>query len=88
MGGSSEVVGEFDGVPGLGERLAGAEQTTTCFAEQMYRFGLGLESPQVLGCAIDPVAESFVESGGDIPTLVLDLVTSNAFRMRVLAEQE
>ena len=82
------LAGEFDGVTELGERLAESEVVTACFANQLYRHSLGLESTQVLGCAIDPVEQAFVASGGDIPTLLLELVSSNAFRLRVVTEEE
>jgi len=82
------LAGEFDGLPQLGERLASSEVVTACFANQLYRHSLGLEQTQVLDCAIDPVEQAFVASGGDIPTLLLELVGSNAFRLRVVTEEE
>jgi hypothetical protein len=88
IGGTEGLVGEFDGVSDLGARLADSDQVAACFARQLYRHSLGLEVSQTLACASDPVEQAFVASGGDIPTLVLELVTSNAFRMRVLPEEE
>lgn len=88
VGGPEGLVGEFDGVPELTEQLADSEQVQACFARQLYRHSLGLEPSQALACASEPVEQAFVASGGDIPTLVLELVTSNAFRMRVLTEEE
>jgi len=88
VGGPEGLVGEFDGVPELGEQLAESEPVQACFARQLYRHSLGLESGQALACASEPIEQAFVAAGGDIPTLVLELVTSNAFRMRVLTEEE
>lgn len=88
VGGLEGLAGEFDGVPQLGERLADSEHVQACFAKQLYRHSLGLEPSQALACASEPVEQAFVAAGGDIPTLVLELVTSNAFRMRVLTEEE
>lgn len=82
------LAGEFDGVPALGERLASSEVVTTCFANQLYRHSLGLEPTQALACAVEPIEQAFVASGGDIPTLLLELVSSNAFRLRVVTEEE
>ncbi len=82
------LAGEFDGVSELGERLAERDAVATCFARQLYRHSLGLEVTEALACASQPIEEAFLASGGDIPTLVLELVTSNAFRMRVLPEGE
>lgn len=88
VGGAEGLGGQFDGVPELGERLAQSEVVQACFARQLYRYSLGLEPSQALACASDPIEQAFVAAGGDIPTLVLELVTSNAFRMRVLPEGE
>jgi hypothetical protein len=88
LGGGEGLAGAFDGVPELGQRLADSDAVTACFARQLYRHSLGLEAGQTLACASEPIEQAFVAAGGDIPTLVLDLVTSNAFRMRVLTEEE
>jgi Protein of unknown function (DUF1592)/Protein of unknown function (DUF1588)/Protein of unknown function (DUF1595)/Protein of unknown function (DUF1587)/Protein of unknown function (DUF1585) len=88
VGGPPGVAGAFDGVPELGQRLADNDAVTACFARQLYRHALGLDATQTLECASDPIEQAFVAADGDIPTLVVELVTSNAFRMRVLTEQE
>lgn len=82
------LAGEFDGVPALGERLASSEVVTACFANQLYRHSLGLEVSQALDCAVEPLEQAFVASGGDIPSLLLELVGSNAFRLRVITEEQ
>jgi len=88
VGGAAELGGEFQGLPELGSRLAESDEVRACFTHQLYRHSLGLEGSQILACAIEPTELAFVESGGDIPSLVVELVTSNAFRMRVHSEQE
>ncbi|MCA9711438.1 MAG: DUF1588 domain-containing protein, partial [Myxococcales bacterium] len=88
VGGQAELVGEFDGLPELGERLASSDTVTACFANQLYRHSLGLERSQALACASEPLELAFIESGGDVPSLLLALVGSNAFRLRVITEEE
>lgn len=88
VGGAEGLGGEFEGLPALGERLADSEVVQACFARQLYRHALGLEPSQALACASDPIEQAFVAAGGDIPTLMLELVTSSAFRLRVLTEEE
>jgi hypothetical protein len=88
LSGAAGLAGEFDGLPELGERLADSEVVQACFARQLYRHALGLAPRQALACASDPIEQAFVAAGGDIPTLVLELVTSNAFRLRVRPEEE
>lgn len=79
--------GEFDGLPALATMLADDDEVAACFTSQFYRHALGLEVSKVVPCAIEPVQQAFVESGGDIPTLITALVGSDAFRMRVLEGQ-
>ncbi|MBV1860242.1 MAG: DUF1588 domain-containing protein, partial [Nannocystaceae bacterium] len=81
------VAGEFDGLPALASKLADDDDVAACFATQFYRHALGLEASEVMQCAIEPVQQTFANSGGDIPTLLTALVRSDAFRMRVLEEQ-
>lgn len=88
VGGAEGLTGSFDGVPDLSERLASSDVVTACFANQFYRHSLGLESSQALACAVEPIEQAFVASGGDLPRLMLELVGSNAFRMRVTTEQD
>lgn len=88
LGGAEGLAGQFEGVAELGQRLADSEQVTACFARQLYRHSLGLEAAQTLACASEPIEQAFVDAGGDIPTLLLELTQSNAFRMRVLPEED
>ncbi len=88
LSGDEALAGAFDGVPELGERLAGSEVVAECFVNQLYRHTLGLEVTQVLGCAVEPIEQAFVASGGEIPSLLLELVSSNAFRLRVITEEQ
>ena len=84
IGGPDGVDGEFQGVPDLAGKLAASEDVNACFAEHFYRYTFGLQYGDVLDCAIDPVAEAFVASGGDVRALVLELARSGAFRTRIV----
>lgn len=86
IGGPDGVSGEFQGVPELASKLAADEEVSACFATQFYRYTFGLQSGDVLDCAIDPIAEAFVASGGDVRTLVIELAKSGAFRTRIVEE--
>jgi hypothetical protein len=88
VSGDDEVAGVFDGVGELSGRLAASEGVQSCFVQQMYRHTLGLESKQVLDCAVDPLVTAFADSGGDIEVLIVEMTRSNAFRMRVVQEAE
>ncbi|MEM6993706.1 MAG: DUF1592 domain-containing protein [Myxococcota bacterium] len=87
LAGIGGLSGEFDGVDGLATMLADDDSVAACFTRQFYRHTLGLEASRVVGCAIEPMELAFLESGGDIPTLIATLVQSDAFRMRVLEDE-
>lgn len=81
-----DLGGEFDGVPGLAAHLAEGEPVQACFADELYRHTLGLQRSQVRECAAAPIEQAFIDADGDIPSLLLALVGSEAFRLRVIEE--
>ena len=87
-GGDPELAGEFDGVDELGERLAASAQVEACVTRELYRHALGLQIDQALACATEPLQRSFSDSGGDLLSLVIDLTRSDAFRQRVLDQEQ
>ncbi len=82
QGGPAAVTGSFHGVVELQAKLAASDEVTTCFASQLYQFGFGLEPGAVDDCVVDSFAPEFVAAGGDIPTLLVALARSEAFRTR------
>lgn len=88
VGGPEDLTGTFNGVAELQAKLAASDAVTACFASQLYQYTFGLDSAQVLECAVEPVAAEFVESGGDLRELVVALARSGAFRTRVLETVE
>jgi hypothetical protein len=81
-----EIDGEFEGLNGLAQKLAGSRQVQECAAEQAAVFALGLPASQE--CVADEIATAFVENGGDLRSLMLDVVTSEAFRMRAADDSD
>jgi hypothetical protein len=86
IGGDPDAVGAFDGVTELGARLADSPGVAACLSREMYKHALGLQAEQALACASEPIEHAFVESGGDLRRLVVQLATSDAFRMRILEQ--
>jgi Protein of unknown function (DUF1588)/Protein of unknown function (DUF1592)/Protein of unknown function (DUF1585)/Protein of unknown function (DUF1595)/Protein of unknown function (DUF1587) len=76
----TDVDGEFTGVRELAERLAGSDDVKQCVATQWFRFGLGREASDDDACSVDTIRAAFVADDGDIESLVLGIVDSDAFR--------
>lgn len=79
-----EIDGPFEGLAELSAKLAASRQVQECAAEQAAVYALGLPASQ--GCVADDIAAAFVSSGGDLRELMLQVVTSEAFRMRAADE--
>ncbi|HET6581984.1 MAG TPA: DUF1588 domain-containing protein, partial [Nannocystaceae bacterium] len=86
ISGPEGVSGEFHGILELQTKLSASEDVAACFVDQFYRFSFGLQKGEVLDCAIDPIAETFIAGGGDIQDLVLSFALSGAFRTRIVEE--
>lgn len=90
---SGRVVGIDDGSDGsfvgpveLAARLADSEMVRDCVAQQWVTFALGHPLGEGDTCSVDSLAQSFSQSDGDIPELLLAIVTSDAFRYRRIAD--
>lgn len=90
---SGRVVGIDDGSDGsfvgpveLAARLADSELVRDCVAQQWVTFALGHPLGEADTCSVDALAQSFSQSDGDIPELLLSIVKSDAFRYRRIAD--
>ncbi|MBC8069948.1 MAG: DUF1592 domain-containing protein, partial [Deltaproteobacteria bacterium] len=75
-----EIDGTFEGLLGLTEKLASSEQVRACVAQQANMFALGAEAGSQ--CVSDELEQAFVASGGDLRELMIEVVRSEAFRLR------
>lgn len=75
--GSFADAGELIGI------IADSAQGQQCFATQMFRFANGRDETPVDQCAVDALGEAFVESGGDIRELMVQVALSDAFLYRL-----
>ncbi|MCA9538113.1 MAG: DUF1592 domain-containing protein [Myxococcales bacterium] len=77
-----DIDGPFDGVVGLGERLAGSEQVRDCVVRQWFRFGQGRVETVDDACTLATLRSTFEDSGRDIRELLVTLPQTDAFRYR------
>jgi hypothetical protein len=74
--------GTFRGAVELAQRLATSAQVRDCVQKQWFRFSLGRLEGADDACTLHSLSEQFAASGYDVRSLLLALVTSDAFRYR------
>jgi len=72
----------YEGLPELATLLAAEPGARDCFATQVYRFAMGRKADEADHCHLEELHTRFAASGGDIKQLILEVVTSDAFRIR------
>lgn len=90
---SGRIVGIDDGSDGsfvgpveLAAHLAASSTVRDCVAEQWVTFALGHPLGDADDCTVDGLTQAFATSDGDIPELLISIVTSDAFRYRRIAD--
>ena len=77
-------VGAFAGPAELGERLLASGLLESCFLNQLFQSMAGRPGSEADGPAREALADVFVKSGHQFDSLLLDFVSANAFRNRLL----
>jgi hypothetical protein len=72
----------FAGGVELGQAIAGSQAAATCAVAHTYRFALGRQESEADGCSLERLTESFTASDHAFEPLLLEIVTSDAFRFR------
>lgn len=76
---------QFEGIVELSGALAANEEVQRCAAQRVAEFAFGADVRSTVddrSCMDDPIADAFVESGGDLRELMVGLVLSDGFRLR------
>jgi len=80
VSGTQDLDGPYDGAVDLAHKIAASAGVQSCVASKWLGYALGLETvPQA---ALAPIAEGFIAGGRDFQGLLIDLVKSDAFRLR------
>lgn len=72
----------FAGGVELGQAIAGSEGAAECVVAHAYRFALGREETSDDACSLERLASSFAAADQSFEPLLLEIVTSDAFRFR------
>lgn len=73
---------EFAGGKQLGMLVAGSAAAERCVVMHAQRYAMGRHEEDVDACALDRATQAFGESGHAFEAMLIDLVTSDAFRYR------
>ncbi len=88
---SAELIGVTDGpVNGALEfsrALAASERVQTCAVDQMFEFAIGRQPNADDQCVTDELTTALLDSGGDLQALLVEIVASPAFALRVSPEE-
>ncbi len=76
----TSVGGPFDGAPELIDLLLQTEQLPSCVTTNWWRYSTGRDWDESETCLQEHLNDAFLESGGDIRELLVDIATSDAFR--------
>jgi hypothetical protein len=74
--------GKFNGAVELAQRLATSDDVRSCVKKQWFRFSLGRYEGDDDACTLASLEEAFRASDFDVKSLLLALVSSDAFRYR------
>lgn len=67
----------------LSRKLAASRVVSDCVADQWTRYALGLDRSEINAPMVRPIRQAFADSGLDFRKLLVAIVTSEAFRLRV-----
>lgn len=80
--GTSDMDATYEGAVPLAQALAKSEQVHQCVVTEWFRYAFSRTPTEEDGCTIVPLTDAFLASGGDMKSLVMELVRSDAFRYR------
>ncbi len=81
---TADIDGPFDGAVELAGMLASSSNVHQCVSNQWLNYALGRVVGDEDSCSSESVYAAFEESDLDVPSLILSVVTSDAFRYRRL----
>lgn len=78
----SDVDGTFEGGVELANAMGNSTFVQDCVSKQWFRYALGRIETDADTCAMDAIAEAFIESNQDVRVLLREIALSSAFRYR------
>ena len=81
-----ELEGPYYGAVELAQRLAQSDTFEQCAVDNWFRYAYGREQVAEDDCTMEYLRETFEESNGNVPELILALTKTDAFRFRPAVE--
>lgn len=72
----------FAGGKELGALVAASDSAPRCVVAHAYRYAMGREEAAVDQCSLDRLSTTFADAGHGFEAMLVDIVTSDAFRFR------
>jgi hypothetical protein len=85
--GSADLDGPFNGAIELGQKLAHSEGVRRCVTAKFFEYGLGLDENHVDEASVAAITAQFAGTDFDMRELIIQLVTSDTFRYRVITDE-
>lgn len=82
------LAGPFNGPLELAAKFATSPQISDCLATQWYRYAMGRVETDVDSCSLQTMQHAATEANGDLKTMLLALVQTDAFRSRAALPEE
>jgi hypothetical protein len=79
---SQDADGAFDGAIELAQRLSGSNEVRNCMVQQWFTYAYGRGEGSGDTCSITLLQSTFADGKYDIPTLLVGLTQTDAFRYR------
>lgn len=80
--GAEDANGPFTNVAELAEQLASSEYVQACFSKQVLRHAVRRIETASDMCSVAHLSSNFLQNGGDIASLMIEIAVSDAFRFR------
>jgi hypothetical protein len=88
VGGGDDLTAEYRNAVEMTKLLAEADAVRDCMSTQWFRFALGRTESVADTCSVRAIREGFAASGGDVPTLLAAIASSDAFKYTRASAQE
>jgi hypothetical protein len=89
LGGGDDLSASYQNAVEMTKLLGTARAVQDCVATQWFRFALGRTESTADGCSVQSIQSGFAASSASVPTLLREIVSSDAFRhVRTTAGEE
>jgi hypothetical protein len=82
------LAGPFNGPIELAAKFAASHQISDCLATQWYRYAMGRVEGEADMCSVQAMQRAVTDNSGDLKSILITLVQTDAFRFRAALPEE